>query len=305
MDSPSDPSSTAHSPVPTSPPRVWTVLVAFALLVTAIVVGGVISASIAMAMEMLRAGVKPQDTVAIQALTEQLKSMPWLMVAAVMTSSCFGLVAALLGGFLSPTPLKQRLRLDAGATTPAWAWVAALVGCFTMGQAMESLSVLAGVWNYAASLKGLQAASQGSFVTFAALLFFGALVAGTGEELFFRGYVQTRLVERWGRTAGIAGAATLFGILHFDPIHSPMALMMGLFLGWLAERTGSVRLPIFVHAFNNLTSFLLSRYAPSTTELPASVHVTLLAVCSLAFVGTVTALRRMDARPPEPVLVGP
>nr|WP_253902941.1 CPBP family intramembrane glutamic endopeptidase [Corallococcus exiguus] len=170
---------------------------------------------------------------------------------------------------------------------------------------MESLSVLAGVWNYAASLKGLQAASQGSFVTFAALLFFGALVAGTAEELFFRGYVQTRLVERWGRTAGIVGAATLFGILHFDPIHSPMALMMGLFLGWLAERTGSLRLPIFVHVFNNLTSFLLSRYAPSTTELPASIHVTLLAVCSLAFVGTVTALRRMDARPPEPVLAGP
>ncbi|NPD29182.1 CPBP family intramembrane glutamic endopeptidase [Corallococcus exiguus] len=305
MDSPSDPSSAARSPVPTSPPRVWTVLVAFALLVTAILVGGVISASIAMAMEMLRSGVKPQDTKAIQALTEQLKSMPWLMVAAVMTSSCFGLAAALLGGFLSPTPLRQRLRLDAGTSIPAWAWVAALVGCFTMGQAMESLSVLAGVWNSGASLRGLQAASQGSVATFAALLFFGSLVAGTGEELFFRGYVQTRLVERWGRTAGIAGAATLFGILHFDPIHSPMALMMGLFLGWLAERTGSLRLPIFVHVFNNLTSFLLSRYAPSTTELPASVHVTLLAVCSLAFVGTVTALRRMDARPPEPVLAGP
>ncbi|RKH98685.1 CPBP family intramembrane metalloprotease [Corallococcus sp. AB038B] len=305
MDSPSDLSPAAHSPVPTSPPRVWTVLVAFALLVTAILVGGVISASIAMAMEMLRSGVKPQDTKAIQALTEQLKSMPWLMVAAVMTSSCFGLAAALLGGFLSPTPLRLRLRLDAGTPIPAWAWVAALVGCFTMGQAMESLSVLAGVWNSGASLRGLQAASQGSVATFAALLFFGSLVAGTGEELFFRGYVQTRLVERWGRTAGIAGAATLFGILHFDPIHSPMALMMGLFLGWLAERTGSLRLPIFVHVFNNLTSFLLSRYAPSTTELPASIHVTLLAVCSLAFVGTVTALRRMDARPPEPVLAGP
>ncbi|MBN9683084.1 MULTISPECIES: CPBP family intramembrane glutamic endopeptidase [unclassified Corallococcus] len=283
----------------------WTVLVAFALLATAIVVGGVIAASIAMAMEMFRTGVKPQDTAAIQALTEGLRSMPWLMVAAVMTSSLLALVAALMGGFLSPTPLMQRLRLGAGTPFPAWAWVAALVGCFTMGQAMESLSVLVGVWNYGASLKGLQTASQGSVATFAAFLFFGALVAGTAEELFFRGYVQTRLVERWGRTAGIVGAATLFGILHFDPIHSPMALLMGLFLGWLAERTGSLRLPIFVHVFNNLTSFLLTRYAPSTTGLPTSVHVTLLAACSLAFVGVLMALRRVGARPSEPVLAGP
>ncbi|RKG60208.1 hypothetical protein D7V80_35940 [Corallococcus sp. CA054B] len=115
MDSPADLSSAAHSSVPTSPPRVWTVLVAFALLVTAILVGGVISASTAMAMEMLRSGVSPQDTGAIQALTEKLKAMPWLMVAAVMTSSCLGLVAALMGGFLSPTPMMQRLCLGAGA----------------------------------------------------------------------------------------------------------------------------------------------------------------------------------------------
>nr|WP_253895914.1 CPBP family intramembrane glutamic endopeptidase [Corallococcus exercitus] len=157
---------------------------------------------------------------------------------------------------------------------------------------MESLAVLTGVWDYTASLKGLQATSQSSVATFALLLFFGSLVAGTAEELFFRGYVQTRLVERWGRTAGIAGAATIFGIMHLDPIHSPVALGMGLFLGWLAERTGSLRLPIFVHVFNNLASFLLSRYAPSTTELPTSVHVTLLVVCSLVFVGAVMALRR-------------
>ncbi|WP_375761326.1 lysostaphin resistance A-like protein [Corallococcus exercitus] len=307
MDSHSEPTSTVTPPVPESPrPRVWTVLVAFLLLLTGILVVSVVVASIAIGVEIARTGVDPRDSKAILALTEQLKTMSWLQVAGVITSSLLGLTAALLGGFLSPKPLKERLRLGKGTPLPAWAWGAALVGCFTMGQAMESLSVLTGVWDYTASLKGLQAVSQGSFVTFALLLFFGTLVAGTAEELFFRGYVQTRLVERWGSWAGIAGAATLFGFLHLDPIHSPMALMMGLFLGWLAKRTGSLRLPIFVHILNNLTSFLLSRYAPSTAELPTSVHVTLLVVCSLAFVGVVLALRRMDARPPEPaVLAGP
>lgn len=187
---------------------------------------------------------------------------------------------------------------------PAWGWGAAVVGCFTLGQALESLAVLTGARGETELLKGLHVTSQSSVVTFALFLFFGSLAEGTAEELFFRGYVQTRLVERWGRKAGIAGAATLFGILHFDPIHSLMALLMGLFLGWLAERTGSVRLPIFVHVFNNLTSFLLSLDAPSTAQLPVSVHVTLLGGGSLAFVGTVIALRRMDARPPEPAVLG-
>ncbi|MFP2898830.1 CPBP family intramembrane glutamic endopeptidase [Corallococcus sp. 4LFB] len=306
MDSPSAPVPAVTSPVPASPrPRVWTVLVAFLLLMMGILVVSITVASIAMAVEIARTGVDPRDSKAIQALTEQLKTMSWLHVAGVITSSLLGMTAALLGGFLSPKPLKERLRLGKGTPLPPWAWVAALVGCFTMGQAMESLAVLTGVWDYTASLKGLQATSQGSFATFALLLFFGTLVAGTAEELFFRGYVQTRLVERWGRWAGIAGAATLFGFLHLDPIHSPMALMMGLFLGWLAERTGSLRLPIFVHILNNLTSFLLSRYAPSTAELPASVHTALLTVCSLAFVGTVVALRRVDARSSDPVLAGP
>ncbi|NOK33638.1 CPBP family intramembrane metalloprotease [Corallococcus exercitus] len=284
-------------------PRVWTVVLAFVLMLMALVVGSVIVVNIALGVEAARSGVDIRDSAALAGLMEKVKVLPWLHVVGVMMSSTLALTVALLGGQLSPKPLRERLRLQAGAPLPAWAWGAALVGCFTVGQAMESLAVLTGVWDWTASLKGLQATSQGSFATFAALLFFGSLVAGTAEELFFRGYVQTRLVERWGRTAGIAGAATLFGLMHMDPIHSPMALVMGVFLGWLAERTGSLRLPIFVHILNNGTSFLLSRYAPPAMELPGSVHVTLMVVCSLVFVGTLVALRRMEVQSPEPAVL--
>ncbi|RKG80565.1 CPBP family intramembrane metalloprotease [Corallococcus exercitus] len=303
MDFPSEPTPASPPAPETLRPRVWSVFIAFVLLLVTLIVASTIVAGIAATIEISQTGIDTRDSAAMAALMEKLKVMPWLHVVGVMMSSTLALTISLLGGWLSPTPLQDRLRVRAGAPLPAWAWVAALVGCFVVGQAMESLSVLSGVWDYAVSLKGLQATSQGSVVTFAVLLFFGSLVAGTAEELFFRGYVQTRLVARWGRTAGIAGAATLFGLMHLDPIHSPMALGMGLFLGWLAERTGSLRLPIFVHVFNNLTSFLLSRYAPSTTEFPTSVHVTLLAVCSLAFVGAVMALRRMEVQSPEPAVL--
>ncbi|WP_147442790.1 MULTISPECIES: hypothetical protein [Corallococcus] len=130
-------------------------LVAFILLLPAIFVMTLIVANIAMAVEMARAGVDPQDSEAIRAVTEQLWPMSWLHVAVIMTSSLLVMLAALLGGFLSPKPLKERLRLGTGTALPSWAWGAALVGCFTVGQALESLSVLAGVWNYAVALKSL------------------------------------------------------------------------------------------------------------------------------------------------------
>ncbi|RKG97908.1 CPBP family intramembrane metalloprotease [Corallococcus sp. CA053C] len=309
MDSQSEPSN-AQAAMPSATvkrPRVWTVLLAFVLMLVTLVMVGALLAGIAMGMEMARSGVKAQDTAALTAMMERIKLLPWLHVAGVMTSSLTGLGVALLGGWLSPRPLRERLRLTTGASLPVWAWGAALVGCFALGQALESLSVLTGVWDWTSSLKGLQATSQASFGTFAMLMFFGTLVAGTAEELFFRGYVQTRLVERWGRWGGIAGAATLFGFIHLDPIHSPMALVLGLYLGWLAERTGSVRLPVFVHILNNAASFLLTRFALSATDLSASVHLALLVGCTLLALGAVVLLRRTGSSPVEgarPALAG-
>nr|WP_242544329.1 CPBP family intramembrane glutamic endopeptidase [Corallococcus sp. NCSPR001] len=221
-----------------------------------------------------------------------------------MLAGTLALGLSLAGGWLSPRPLRDRLRLGGGVPLPAWAWVAAAVGCFSVGQSLESLAVLTGAWGWTASLKGLLAAGQGPLGTFALLLFFGSPVAGTAEELFFRGYAQTRLVERWGRTAGIVGSATLFGLLHLDPIHGPIALLMGVYLGWLAAHTGSVRLPIFVHMLNNGTSFLLTRYAPPAEEYPASLHAALLVVCTFLAVGAVVSLRRITEAPKqEPVML--
>ncbi|NOK13392.1 CPBP family intramembrane glutamic endopeptidase [Corallococcus exercitus] len=293
MESPSVPVASA----PGRRPRVWTVLVAFVVLFGLLVIGSVSVTHIATSIEAAKAGVDLRDGVAQAALAEKVEALPWPTVAVVMMVGTVALSLALLGGRLSPQPLRERLRLNAGVPLPAWAWLTAAVGCFAVGQCLESLAVLTGAWSWTGSLKGFQAASQGPLGTFALLLFFGSPVAGTAEELFFRGYVQTRLVERWGPKAGVVGAATLFGLLHLDPIHGPITLVVALFLGWLAVHTGSVRLPIFVHILNNGTSFLLGRYAPPSSEYPASVHTALLCVSTLLVVGAVVLLRRIPEAP--------
>ncbi|WP_338262130.1 CPBP family intramembrane glutamic endopeptidase [Corallococcus caeni] len=293
MESPSVPVASA----PVRRPRVWTVLVAFVVLFGLLVIGSTLVTHIATSIEAAKAGVDLSDSVAQAALAEKVESLPWPTVALVMMVGTVALSLALLGGRLSPQPLRERLRLRAGVPLPAWAWLTAAVGCFAVGQCLESLAVLTGAWNWTGSLKGFQAASQGPLGTFALLLFFGSPVAGTAEELFFRGYVQTRLVDRWGPKAGVVGAATLFGLLHLDPIHGPITLVVALFLGWLAVHTGSVRLPIFVHILNNGASFLLGRYAPPSSEYPTSVHTALLCVSALLVVGAVVLLRRIPEAP--------
>jgi membrane protease YdiL (CAAX protease family) len=76
--------------------------------------------------------------------------------------------------------------------------------------------------------------------------------AGVGEELFFRGYLLTRLEERVRGWLAIAAVAFVFGLAHFDPVHSTFAFLIGLAQGWTARRSGSIRPAIVAHVVNNV-----------------------------------------------------
>lgn len=99
------------------------------------------------------------------------------------------------------------------------------------------------------------------------------LAVSLPEELFFRGFLQTRLQRHWGhgrlRILGVRiGAAflltqVLFSLSHLgDP--SPWRLWVffpALLFGWLRERTGSLGAPILVHAYSNLLLMTLEASA--------------------------------------------
>ena len=71
------------------------------------------------------------------------------------------------------------------------------------------------------------------------------------EELAFRGVIQSSLehvftgVEAWL----IQGA--LFSVLHLFPIMFPSHFLMGLWLGWLRRRSGSVYPGMLMHGLWN------------------------------------------------------
>ena len=68
-----------------------------------------------------------------------------------------------------------------------------------------------------------------------------AAAAGFGEELLFRGLVQTWTVEWCGPVAGVVLASMVFGLAHpISPAYVALAGAMGLWLGWIYHATGSL-----------------------------------------------------------------
>ena len=83
------------------------------------------------------------------------------------------------------------------------------------------------------------------------LLILVAVIAPIAEELLFRGMLYPVLRRSWGVTAAVIVSALIFGLVHFIPILIPGLVFVGLILGWVRERSGSVVPGIVIHALQN------------------------------------------------------
>ena len=111
------------------------------------------------------------------------------------------------------------------------------------------------------------------FVQFLALCAVPAVV----EELLFRGALQG-LMRPSGSAAAIFGPALLFGLLHLDLAQGLTAFACGVFLGWLAERSGSILPGMLLHLVNNALAFLtiyLRYYAPAEVSFGVELFILL------------------------------
>lgn len=92
------------------------------------------------------------------------------------------------------------------------------------------------------------------------------------EEVFYRGFVQTRLAPLFRRRVRLFGASlgphvvvasALFALSHLVTIPHPYRLAVffpGLLFGWLRERTGGVLAPALLHAASNILLEFLVRF---------------------------------------------
>lgn len=93
--------------------------------------------------------------------------------------------------------------------------------------------------------------------TVLAILVIGVL-APLVEELIFRGLVYGYVEGRWGGIAALIVSTLLFGAAHVEPIHVALVLPIGVLLGWIRRRTGSLWPAIAAHVANNTVAVVAS-----------------------------------------------
>jgi len=93
--------------------------------------------------------------------------------------------------------------------------------------------------------------------TIGLLLFF---IIGPAEEIFWRGFVQDTLMEKFGDNAGWIIASLIYGGVHIFAMNFMLfmaALICGLFWGFVFKKYKSLWPGIISHALWDLTIFIL------------------------------------------------
>lgn len=103
------------------------------------------------------------------------------------------------------------------------------------------------------------------------------------EEIAFRGILMQSL-RRFGDGFALLVSSVLFGLFHLNMIQAPYAILLGLWLGYLVLRTGSLRISMVLHACINFSAGVMSILMASLSE-QALIAVTLVYLIFWIFTG--------------------
>lgn len=151
-------------------------------------------------------------------------------------------------------------------------WAAAVVGTLALSNGVHGTLVELHLRHVGSLARVDELARAGAAAEPGLTVLTLALAPALGEELLFRGLVQGVVARRLGVLAGIGISAALFALAHGDLVHGGAALVLGLQLGLVRHRGGSILGPMVCHLANNGVGFLtgaIGLVAPS--QGPAGV----------------------------------
>jgi len=249
--------------LPPSRPRVWPIFTAWAAAqVGLLVLSALVGLAWAIATAIRHPGMPAE---ALRRAGDALVTSPWFLSATAGSSAAVLGAVALVGAKRSRERVGERLRFGRSGLSGVQ-FIAAVVGFSALGEACSAFVVMARI-PVSGSLAWMTRALAGAKgPSLACAVLTVGLLAGLAEELFFRGFMQVRLRERFGPWAAVLVTAAAFGISHLNLLHAAMAFLMGLYAGWLLERTGSIRPGILGHAANNTLCILLTSAYPAGAE---------------------------------------
>ncbi len=167
-------------------------------------------------------------------------TMIWLTL---LVEGGMALLALAIGWFLARPPLEEI----------SWTWAAAGQGIVATVP-MVALLILIVRWPIG-PLRSLLELVERQLVPSLrncelADLALISLAAGLGEELLFRGVLQTWLAQSLSSTwLAVSIAAVIFGAAHpISPTYAVLVALIGAYLGWLFVASGNLLTPIIAHA---------------------------------------------------------
>ena len=270
----------------------WPVLVAFFAAVFGMLLANLLLAGVVLAFYARQRGL----TGGLEAVATWAMSLPGLAASAGVTGAVLAIVSV-GGARLGKHVVSERLRLTRGRLG-ALAVIAAALCTFCGGFLFSQSFELLGVKEDGVLAVITKSVNEASWPAWSISIIGLAVVPGIAEELFFRGFVQTRAVAALGPVRGILLSATLFGVFHMDLKQGLYAALVGTFLGWLALRAGSIRPSMLAHGTSNFLSLCLAKLGVGPDGMRQQVIA--LGIAAIVIIGTVVLVAYTTRAPPAP-----
>lgn len=127
------------------------------------------------------------------------------------------------------------------------------------------------------------------------------LIAPIGEELVFRGVVFDYLKKHISFIAVNIFQAFFFGLYHMNVVQGIYAFALGMLLGWICNKYGSIRESILLHMAVNLSGCLVSVFLPDAA-VETTVGLLLLfgvGICLIAFSVNAVKIEKVKSKTGE------
>ena len=222
-------------------PRVWTV---FAAVVLALVlsIGFQVVLTLVMVGFYLSNGVEPAELG--EKIVEDFTTPSMFLLNLCLGQLGFA-VAAIICIQRSATPWRQRIAWAKPLPSNSVYAIAALSTIVPTAVGLKTAEWLVEVFpadpSFGMLFENLTIPSAVAFVILIGVL------PGFCEEIMFRGYMQQRLVRRWGAVTGVVVTSIVFALVHVMPLNVIAVFPIGLWFGYIAWRSESILPTILCH----------------------------------------------------------
>lgn len=147
---------------------------------------------------------------------------------------------------------------DLGLTPTSPSWIAAAVAIFVV---LRLFTVALSILLAQLGVQSMQAQALAPGMTglpgAIGMLLLAGVAIPIAEEIFFRGVVYRWLRDKWGVAVGAIVSGVIFGLAHFEPATVVPAVLLGIALALVYERSRSLWPPILIHVLNNALALAL------------------------------------------------